>query len=162
MSERKLNPKITIFIDRLTQLDAGERARFKRNAGKSLAEARDNALGLFYRLLPPGVHVNQEETYFLVATLYPMAEAGGKGNFGDALRQIRRDENAKGLDRRIEILLDADETQLGFRLRQAIRLLHANQVRIDWSRLLTDLLYWTHPERFVQRQWAKSYFNLSN
>ncbi len=70
-------------------------------------------------------------------------------------------KNAKGLDRRVEILLDADEMQLPYRLRQAIHFLQANRTRgtlVNWPQLLEDLLNWAHPTRFVQRKWAKSYF----
>jgi CRISPR system Cascade subunit CasB len=55
-------------------------------------------------------------------------------------------------------LLDADEGQLAYRLRQAVHLLQANRIRVNWLQLLEDLLYWTHPNRFVQRRWAQSYF----
>jgi len=151
--------QIDTFFERLERLDAGGKARLKRNAGNSLTESR-GALGLFYHLLPPGVPTYQEETYFLVATLYPLAEGGGQGNLGETLRQARTKDNAKGLDRRVEILLDADEVQLPFRLRQAIRFLHASRdrVRVNWPRLLEDLLRWNSPKRFVQEQWARSYF----
>lgn len=151
--------QIDAFFERLERLDAGGRARLKRNAGNSLAESRA-ALGLFYNLLPPGVPTYQEETYFMVATLYPLAEGDGQGNLGAALRRARTKDNAKGLDRRVEILLDADEGQLSFRLRQAIRFLHASRdrVRVNWPRLLEDLLRWNSPKRFVQEQWARSYF----
>ncbi len=151
--------QIDAFFERLERLDAGGRARLKRNAGNSLTESRA-ALGLFYSLLPPGVPVYQEETYILVATLYTLAEGDGQGNLGAALRRARTKDNAKGLDRRVEILLDADEGQLSFRLRQAIRFLHASRerARVNWPRLLKDLLRWNSPKRFVQEQWARSYF----
>ena len=157
MSEREPNPKIATFFERLERLDAGGRARLKRSAGKPLAESRD-ALGLFYSVLPWGVSAFQEEVYFLAATLFPMADGGGKGDLGTSLRQACQSKNSKGLDRRVEILLDADAAQLPFRLRQAIRFLASCQVRVNWPRLLEDLLYWTHPDRFVQRRWARSYF----
>lgn len=158
MSDYQPDQKITTFINRLERLDPGERARFKRCAGQTLAEARHEVLGLFYSLLPPGVHQSQEELYFLVATLYPIAEAGGKGDLGASLRQAQQDKNTPGLDRRVQHLLDADETQLPFRLRQAVRFLQSNRMPVNWPRLLEDLLYWTHPERRVQRRWARSYF----
>ena len=157
MSEREPNPQIYAFFARLEALDAGGRARLKRNAGKSLAEATD-ALGLFYRLLPPGVPPAQDETYFLVATLYPLVAGGASGDLGVSLHQARQPANHKGLDRRVEILLDADETQLPFRLRQAIHFLQSSRVRVDWPRVLEDLLYWNQAERRVQRRWARSYF----
>jgi len=145
------------FFERLEGLDAAGRARLKRNAGNSLAESR-GVLGLFYSLLPPDVPAYQEETFFLVATLYPLAEGGNQGNLGAALHRARTKDNAKGLDRRVEILLDADEAQLSFRLRQAIHFLHSNRVRVNWPSLLQDLLRWNAPKRFVQQRWARSYF----
>jgi CRISPR system Cascade subunit CasB len=158
MNEHEFDPRINTFFSRLGKLDAGERARLKRCAGQTLAEARHEALGLFFRVLPPDVPVFQHDIYFLAANLYPMTEMGGAGDLGASLRQTRKSKNSKGLDRRMEILLDADGAQLPYRLRQAIHLLRANRVRVNWPQLLEDLLYWTHPNRFVQRRWAQSYF----
>lgn len=158
MTERQPNPQITAFFERLERLDAGGRARLRRSAGKPLAEA-GKTLALFYSLLPPGIAPRREELYFLVATLYPLAESGGQGNLGMALCRARREHNAAGLDRRLEALLDADESQLPFRLRQAARYLQSTRVRVDWPRLLEDLLVWDHPKRFIQQEWARSYFS---
>lgn len=158
MNEREFDPRIITFFDRLNKLDAGGRARLKRCAGQTLAEARQGALGLFYSILPPNVPAFQHDIYFLTASLYPMTDAGGSGNLGASLRQTRKPKSAKGLDRRMEILLDADEAQLPYRLRQAIHLLQVNRVRVNWPQLLYDLLYWTHSDRFVQRRWAQFYF----
>jgi CRISPR system Cascade subunit CasB len=158
MQERKPDPKIKAFLDKLAALDAGDKARLKRDAGKTLAEAR--SIGLFYRLLPHGLSPAQEETYFLVATLYPLAEGGGTGNLGGALHQVRDPQNHKGLDRRVEVLLDSDATQLPFRLRQAVKFCRSNRVHVDWQRLLEDLLRWNRPNRPVQKQWARGYFAL--
>jgi len=158
MTEQALNPKIVAFIENLQGLSSGERARLKRNAGNTLAEARQASLGLFYRVLPHGVYHTNEETYFLIATLYPLAEAGKTGNLGGALRLAQDAKNKEGLNRRVEILLDADQTQIRFRLRQAIQFLYSNRIPVDWGRLLKDMLYWDHEDRFVQQQWARSFF----
>lgn len=160
MSEREMDTRITTFIARLGKLDAGERAKFKRDAGKTLNEA--SSIGLFYRLLPYGLTPGQEEIYFLLATLYPIAESGGSGNLGASLHRAREPKPSqnKGLDRRVEILLDADATQLGFRLRQAIKFLKSKRVRVQWTLLLNDLLKWNSPYRSVQKQWARAYFAL--
>lgn len=157
MSEYQPSARSVGFFERLARLDSGGRARLKRAAGKAIGEARDT-LGLFYSLVPPGLPPSQEETYFLAATLYPLAEAGVRGDLGAALRRARLASNAKGLDRRVEILLDADAAQLPFRLRQAVSFLQSNRVRVNWPRLLDDLLFWSHPERLVQRRWARAYF----
>ena len=150
------DPRVAGFISRLDKLDAGDRARLKRCAGQTLAEARQ--VGLFYSLLPAGVSEYHEQTYFLVATLYPLAEGNADGDLGISLHRARTDKNAKGLDRRVQFLLDADETQLPFRLRQAIHFLQSNRERVNWLRLLDDLLRWNLPSRTVQRRWARSYF----
>jgi CRISPR system Cascade subunit CasB len=157
MSEPRLDPRITEFCERLEQLDAGERARLKRNAGRTLAESR-NVLGLFFRILPRNIPRYQEDAYFLVATLFPLAESGDEGSLGHALYRARDKKYAQGLDRRVEILLDADKEQLPFRLRQAVRFLDSKRVAVNWPRLLKDRLAWSHPKRYVQESWARDYF----
>lgn len=157
MTERKLDPRILEFVQKLSGLDAADRARLKHNAGRSLAEARGVNL-LIYRLLPPGLSHAQEEMYFLVATLYPLAGEGQRGNLGAALRQAQHAANQKGIDRRIEALLDAETSQLPFRLRQTIHFLQSNRVPVDWAGLLADLLQWNHPDRFIQQNWARAYY----
>ena len=157
MKNPEPSPEIVQFISRLENLDSGGRARFKRNAGKTLAEARE-VLGRFYSMLPQKLPGYALEPHFLVATLFPLA-ANGKGqNLGSSLRQCRSSVNAKGLDRRTERLLDADSAQLPFRLRQTVHFIQSNRRRVDWALLLNDLLAWNHPARYVQQRWAESYF----
>jgi len=162
MQTREPDEKVVKFLEKLAALDTGEKARLKRDAGKTIAEG--HSLGLFYRLLPYGVPSGQEETYFLAATLSPLLKNGGGGNFGAVLRQVR-DPDAKknrGLDRRVEVLLDADAGQLPFRLRQAVRFVRSRkpEAALNWQRFLTDLLRWNSPTRYVQEAWAREYFRL--
>jgi len=159
MPEHKPDPNIQTFLEKLTRLDAADKAKLKRDAGRTIAEAK--CIGLFYRLLPYGLVAAQEESYFLTATLFPLADSGGSSNLGASLRLARDSKNTKGLDRRIEILLDADKTQLPFRLRQAVRFLKSKCVPVNWQRLLEDLLSWNRPSRIVQKQWARAYFALA-
>ncbi len=159
--EKTLNLPILEFVENLSELEAGDRARLKRNAGNRISES-NRAAGLFYnKVLPYGVAHWAEDWYFLVATLYPLEkETSGTppSNFGTSLRQVRNNDNEAGLDRRIERLLDADEQQLPFQLRQAIHFLTSNRGRVDWGHLLDDLLRWSWPSRTVQRKWARAYF----
>lgn len=149
------------FIHRLEALDPGDRARLKRCAGVGLNEAR-GVTGLFFRLLPAGVSPEQEAAYFMIATLYPLAQEGEKGDFGMSLHRTRTKDNAPGLDRRVQALLDADLAQLPFRLRQAVHFIQSNRRKINWSRLLDDLLAWNHPDKIVQQRWARSYYSSDN
>jgi len=159
MPEREPDSKVKSFLEKLERLDAGDKAKLKRDAGRLIAESQ--SIGLFYRLLPYGLNVSQEESYFLAATLYPLAEKGSTGNLGLAMRRARDPGNHKGLDRRFEILLDADRTQLPFRLRQTIRFLKSKRVLVNWQQLLEDLQKWNLTSRIVQKQWARAYFALT-
>jgi CRISPR system Cascade subunit CasB len=155
MSKTTQNPQIIEFCENLSKLDAGEKARLKRNAGRGLAQSR-RVMGLFFnKLLPHGVPRYQEEKYFLVATLYPLADSGGTGGLGASLRRAREHDS---LDRRVEILLDADDAHLPFRLRQAVRFLYSKRQPVNWPLLLRDLLAWNSEKRWVQEQWARDYF----
>lgn len=159
MPKNEPDPRIAEFVNKLAALDAGDKAKLKRDAGRPIAEAQ--SIGLFYRLLPYGLRrEGDEEKYFIVATLYPLGKSGNVGNFGASLRQVRNDKNKRGLDRRVEILLDADFEQLRFRLRQAVKVLKSNEVAINWQILLEDLLRWNPTSRFVQKEWARAYFAL--
>jgi len=159
MPKHDIDEKVEEFLQNICGLDPGGKARLKRDAGKPLAEAQ--SLGLFYRLLPYGLSTAQEEIFFLLATLYTLGDGGSSGNFGASLRNARDPRNYKGLDRRVEILLDSDITQLPFRLRQAVRFLKSKQVTINWQQLLEDLLRWNYSSRIVQKQWARAYFGTS-
>lgn len=159
--EKMLATPILHFVENLSKLDAGDRAHLKRNAGNCISES-NRAAGLFYnKVLPYGVPEWAEDWYFLVATLYPLKkEATGvpPANFGASLRQVRNNENEAGLDRRVERLLDADEQQLAFQLRQAVHFLISNGGQVDWGQLLDNLLHWSSPSSYIQRKWARAYF----
>lgn len=157
---REPSARVVEFVNKLKKLDAGEKARLKRDAGKEMSEAR--GLGLFYRLLPFGVPEWQVKNYFLAATLFPLADPCEYGCLGDALYRARNPDSKqnKGMDRRIEILLDSDDTQLAYRLQQVVRLLKSKGIPVHWRELTEDLLHWNSPYRTVQRKWARAYFKL--
>lgn len=167
------------FCERLRQLDRGERAALHRNAGNTVAESRD-VLGLFYRILPlPIAGSRAEEVYFLVATLFDADLPTCSGDFGSTMRQVRTaraggnesEAGGGGLDRRMSILLDSEfgladgrpgGGEFPFRLRQCVKLAAASGVGIDWPRLLEHLTFWQHPDRWVQKRWARSYYGESH
>lgn len=157
MNDQVANSRIEQFISRLETLDPGDQARLKRGAGRTMAEARDATI-LLYRILPDNTPFHQEEIYFLLATLFPLADGKGEGNLGSALNKAQNEKTHKGLDRRLEVLLDSDVDQLSFRLRQTIHFLQSNRIRVNWAQLLRDLLNWDHPTRFVQKNWARAYY----
>src|SRR5690606_14710729 len=162
--------------DNLSKLDSGERALLKRSAGRPLAEA-GKAMFLFYqKVLPHGVPRRQEESYFLVATLYPFdkrlqgkepaeqkqtAAESTAGNLGESLRRGRTSQNEAGLNRQMPRLLDADGQQLPFQLRRTVLRLTNDWIAINWQQLTNDVLEWQSPGRHVQKAWARAYVALS-
>lgn len=151
--------QVAAFITALARLDNAGRARLKRNAGRTLNEARD-VHRIFYQALPYEVAGRpEEEIYFLIATLYPLAKARSDGaTLGTTLRMARLLRESESIDRRFQALIDSDLDQLRFRLRQIVRLIAASEQAIDWGQLLNDLLAWNHPDRYVQLRWARDYF----
>jgi|LFRM01.2.fsa_nt_gb CRISPR system Cascade subunit CasB len=120
------------------------------------------------------VHLGpQEEIYFLLATLYPLNDGQApNGDFGSSFAQLRMKRESESLDRRMNILLDSDFDwdaqgrlkggELGFRLRQAVKLLASEDIGVNWVVLLEDLLRWSHPDKYIQKRWARSYYGTVN
>lgn len=78
-------------------------------------------------------------------------------------------EKLKGVEKRFTVLLNSRSTDLPVRLRQAILLLASKEIRIDWVRLLEDLLIWKRRETVFsiqnrkispQRNWAQSFYKI--
>lgn len=150
--------------------DRAALALLRRAAGKRLSEVDSRTLGLFYnRLAQRSELPGDEEDFFLVATLFPFAPDPAKGSFGESLRRLR--EASRGLtdeagnhplDRQVIALLDADRDELPRHLRQLV--LRLDQARlphgcVDWLRLLRDVRDWDHPDRYVQKRWARDYWS---
>ena len=112
------------------------------------------------RWLPQEGYPWQEAAYYMVAALFAYHPAeGGQGNMGDHLARTcdpQRDNTA--IERRFTALLAAHPDDLGFYLRQAISFIKSKEVPVNWSQLLADILAWDHPDRYVQRQWARSFW----
>lgn len=167
-TKTSLSERFVGALEDLVRRDArGDLAVLRRNAGRNLSESR-GAIGLFYRLLPASIGYD-EEIYFLLATLFPWNDKSApEGNFGHSMARLRARTESEALDRRMTILLDADfergpegrvrPGELGFRLRQAVKLLASQDIGVNWHQLIRDLLQWSHPERWVQKQWARAYF----
>ncbi|NLO07689.1 MAG: type I-E CRISPR-associated protein Cse2/CasB [candidate division WS1 bacterium] len=109
------------------------------------------------------------DAYYVVAALFgahPMAAQ--KGNFGDTCRIAhgkRRsahgsadEEGVDSLERRFVAMLNAHPDDLQWHLRHAVELASGAEVPVNWAELLYDLSHWSHPDRFVQRKWANSYW----
>lgn len=98
-----------------------------------------------------------EDACYIIAPLFALhPEAGGAGNLGKAFSRV--EDQSESLERRFVALLNCHREDLSYHLRQAVSLLKAKDVTIDWRQLLRDVLFWDHEERFVQQQWARDFW----
>jgi CRISPR type I-E-associated protein CasB/Cse2 len=152
-TERSPEERFVSFLHALAaREDRGALAKLRRRAGK---DPDADMLRLVVPYLPedrPWAH----RWYFLTAALFGLhPESGGRGNLGEAFRQLGDNESAQ---KRFVALLDSHADDLPHRLRQAVGLARSKNVAIDWLQLLNDLLHWDSENRTVQTRWARAYW----
>ncbi len=79
-------------------------------------------------------------------------------NFGEAFGSGLTLEGKRQREKRFIDLLDTDADELPYKLRQAITLIARDGVGLDWALLIRDLGRWNHPDRKVQKQWARGFW----
>jgi len=95
---------------------------------------------------------------YTVAALFAYhPEPGGYGDFGSSLRQAKNGDDP-GMENRLMRLLNADQEDLPALLYEFVTLLKARNVAVNWSQLLRDYWGWSHPDRYVQKRWAVSFW----
>jgi CRISPR system Cascade subunit CasB len=116
--------------------------------------------------VPPGEDTYRDRAFFLAGALFALhPAAGGTGvSLGHAFRRLNDRIEGSGnndnesLRRRFVALLDADPEDVGNHVRHAVSLARANDIPLDWARLLLDLWCWRNPSRHVQRRLARDFW----
>jgi CRISPR system Cascade subunit CasB len=156
------------FIQSIEQLDTGQLAMLRRGCG-----ARDPVEGRcpwFFGLIRG---VATEPTAFLVASLLAQYKTSdirsgrhrAEGNFGDTWKRAIAGTNSESIRRRFHILLDSDydprtgDGDLPYRLRQMVCYASRKGVGTNWQNLLKHVRNWNSPDRWVQKEWARSFFS---
>lgn len=102
------------------------------------------------------------EARALVGGLFALhGDDGNRGrintSLGGVLGEFYHDrKESPSTEKRFLALLDSDEEQLHYRLRQVISLI--KEYRLDWDMLYRDVLNWNHSDCFVQRKWARDFY----
>jgi CRISPR system Cascade subunit CasB len=81
-----------------------------------------------------------------------------KENFGAAFGAGLTLEEKQKREKRFIDLLDTDAEELPYKLRQATTLIARDGVGLDWVMLIQHLGHWSHPERWVQKDWARGFW----
>lgn len=82
-------------------------------------------------------------------------------SFGAAFGEGLTVEEKQQRDKRFIDLLDTDSKELPYKLRQAITLIARDGVGLDWVRFIQHLGHWGHPDRWVQKKWARGFWAAS-
>lgn len=170
----RAGPLLGAFVRSLVELaeqdDRAALARLRRTAGKSMEEAIES-----YRYVAPyteGIFGWRERCRYLIAGLFashPPRLIGEKrverfpsGDLGEAFARLapRGAPNRDAVERRFTQLLAADGDELPDQLRQAISLLQAGDVPVNWQILLWNIERWQEQEHRVQRDWARAFWKL--
>jgi CRISPR system Cascade subunit CasB len=156
------------FIERVENLTTGELAVLRRGCGE-----RDPVEGRCPWFIGLIHGVASEASAFQVASLLAQykttdIKAGRhriKGNFGKTWKLAISGNGSKSISRRFSTILDADydpatgDGDLPYRLRQMVHYAAAKGIGVDWAMLLIDLKFWDWPEKYVQKNWARSFFS---
>ena len=139
--------------------DRGTLAALRRGLGQSPGTVAD-----MYRYVVPWLSEDtppsREAAYYTIAALFAYhPDPGGSGNMGRHFAQAcdpQADNTA--IERRFTVLLATHPDDLDFHLRQAVSFVKSKNVPINWQQLLSDVLAWGYPERYVQRRWARAFW----
>jgi len=82
-------------------------------------------------------------------------------NFGAAFGARLTQDKKQQREKRFIDLLDTDPEELHYKLRQALALIARDAVGVDWVLLIRHLARWGHPDRWVQKEWARGFWAAS-
>ena len=160
MAEKDQNK--TAFIAYLEELhtsgNRGALAQLRKGLGKKPGTVME-----MYPYIVPWI---KDDTYpwdeyvrYIVASLFAShPKSDGHGNLGMALRKVKNTTGSESIEARFVTLLDAHPDDLHNHLRHAVSLSQSKDIPIYWNQLFLDLLAWNHPQRYVQKNWAKSFW----
>jgi CRISPR system Cascade subunit CasB len=115
-------------------------------------------VGWLFRGVPDGALENAALAAGLFAWVKGDISQASKVTFGAAFGAGLTLEEKQQREKRFIDLLDTDAKELPYKLRQAITLIARECPGLDWVALIQHLCHWAHPDRWVQRKWARDFW----
>ncbi|NUN10683.1 MAG: type I-E CRISPR-associated protein Cse2/CasB [Ignavibacteriaceae bacterium] len=97
--------------------------------------------------------------FFLASSLFALhPELKATGNFGDSFRKLAAAVSSESIELRFNSLIQCHTDDLQYHLRNAVSLFSSKGIAVNYEELFRAIKNWNHPDRFVQRQWARSFW----
>lgn len=167
--KEKLSPE-RLFMNQVWERIEGDRgaiANLERCLNRQPYYQRQ-AAQYVYPYLPDEIRKYQsviERYVFVTALMAANHQQNPKGaaqgiSFGEVCRVLKQKlgDNAGGLDRRFQALLNADGEEVYRYIEMLAPLLRQYQVSCDWAKLLEDLKWWDYENGNVRLHWARDYY----
>lgn len=159
---RKRNPFVAYLMGMDSDKDRGKLAVLRRGMNGEPV-SRLQMARFIVPFIPDEVrNTARENAYYLTAALYAFHPSSIEtGDMGSHLRlAVSRREDSDAAERRFIRLLSTELPDLDLPLRQAVAMLRQTEPRtpVNWDQLFRDLNNWGHPEKYVQRRWANSFW----
>lgn len=165
------------FFQRLYKIardkDRASLSSLRKSLGKADG-AQLSAYPVIGAFLPSKQRPWDEAKYILIAGLFAShidlenPSLGFKGDFGVSFKNYEKvcvtesQKASESIDKRFSSLIECEAEDLPIRLRHAVSLLKSKGIPIEWPQLLKDLIGWGHPDRYVQKKWARNYWTHAN
>lgn len=119
-------------------------------------------LRLVLPTLKAGSNRFEEDDAILLAGLFALHPETGSSSIAEALKIVFRKTESESIENRFRALLGAKKTELSTHLRHAVSLIGSKQIALDWNDLYRAIRYWDHPDDFIRRKWARSFWAEKN
>jgi CRISPR system Cascade subunit CasB len=133
------------------------RAHLRRGLGQAL-DYTLGRVGWLFRRVPDGEVAHAVLAAGLFAWVKGDCPQAQGESFGAAFGSGLAPEQKQQREKRFIDLLDTDGDELPYKLRQAITLIARDGVGLDWVLLMRHLSAWSHPDRWVQAEWARGFW----
>lgn len=96
--------------------------------------------------------------FYVAGAMFGAHSEHAQGNtMGKCFRQLR-ENGSESMEGRFAALIAAHPNDLPKHLAHAVGMLKSKDIRLDYYRLLSDLMSWSDPERRVQNRWARDFY----
>jgi CRISPR system Cascade subunit CasB len=163
MTETQWDVELVDGLTKLAQPDGPNRAALA-HLRRGLDRPTDYTLGRvgwLFRRAPDYALDNAVLAAGLFAWVKGVCPQSEGVNFGGAFGHGLTADEKKQREKRFIDLLDTDAEELPYKLRQAVTLIARDAVGLDWVLLIRHACHWGHPDRWVQKQWARAFWAAS-